>query len=520
MGSTTVVDQLIVKLGLDPRDFTKGEKEIASGVLKTKETVRKGAADMSDAVASGAKSIAASGGIITKVLGRGGVIGLAIAASVVALKKFNDLLYGIAEDTRNLGRDAKNFNLLASGLRNAQNAAELAGGSLEDANSTVAGLAKSLFDLKFNGQISDSLITLARLGVQFTDASGKARDFKDVTLDTADALERAQKSGMMSRADAFQFAQQAGFNGGLANLVVGGRQEVADAFARQEARRQVAGSDVDIATRRVNANLSLGQAATANAGVPAMAKESPLAIAASEAGERTIVGGANLAGEIGDHLGRAADKASVALGDLADTAKGFWERALQQHAQFHGAAKYGAALDAAADKYGIDRDVFRGIARTESSFNPNAIASKNGKVTGAGLMGLNPQFFPSAGKDVQSDINTSAALFASLLEKTDGTEQERYVAALKMYHAGETNYRRGTNLGPENAAYPGKVLAGSMLALPTPGLQGGATSIHNETTFEAVNIYSSRTDGRDLAEEFTDTTRRKMLAAHAEAGVQ
>lgn len=516
MATTTVVDQLIVKLGLDPRDFTKGEKEVAAGVVRTKEVVRRGASDMSGSMDKAAKSFAGSGGVLAKVFSRGGAVGLAIALAIAAGKKFNDKLYEIAESTRKLGLDARNFNTSAAGLRNMQNAAELAGGSLEDATASASALGKSLFDLKFNGQISESLIQLARLGVQFTDASGKARDFKDVALDTAEALSKAQASGQMSRADAYQFATQAGFSGGMANLVADGPGALRAALDKQEARRQVGAADVQAATDRVQASDSLAQAGHA-IGVGFMTAESPMATAASRKTEELITGGVQM-------LSGAIDKASMALGDFVDKVKesaGTFGSAVHAQGAWMHSKIYGDALDKAADKYGIDRGVLRGIARVESDFNPNAEAKRNGVVTGRGIMQLNPKFFPNAGKNPYSDIDTAAQHFAGLLAGTEGTESQRYVEALRMYNAGETNYRRGTNLGPENRAYAGKVLRGTGLeAIPTPGAAAGATTNNRgDVTFEQVTINTRGKDGEAIANDFVESTTRKLNAAQAETGM-
>lgn len=521
MAGTTVIDQLIVKLGLDPKDFTKGEKEVAAGMARTKEVVRKGAGDMAGSMERAAGSFASSGGIIAKIFSKGGAIGLGIALLIAAGIKLNDKFADIAENIRQLGLDARNFNTSASGLRNMQNAAELAGGSLEDATNAAGSLSKSLFDLKFNGQISESLIQLARLGVQFTDSAGKARDFKDVALDTAEALGKAQANGQMSRAEAYQFATQAGFTGGMANLVADGRAAVQAALNKQESRRQITGEDVGIATERGQAFESMGQAAFAELGLRGNAKESPLATAGSRTVEKGIIGGVHLAEDIGGKLAGAINTASMALGDFVDALKpagqGLRHAIASQGAWLRGKI-YEPALDKAADKYGVDRDVLKGIARVESSNNPHAVNSKSGA---RGIMQLNPKFFPNAGKDPYSDIDTAAQYFSGLLSHFEGSEQERHVAALQSYNAGEANYRRGTNLGPENRAYAGKVLAGTSLALPTPGAQAAA-STHNRTdiTFENININTPRTDGEGVATEFTDATRRKMMAAHADTGVQ
>lgn len=517
MAATTVVDQFIVKLGLDPRDFTKGEKEVASEVFKAKEVVRKGSDDMSKSFGKAAQSFGASGGSIAKVFSRGGVIGLAIAAAIAAGKILNDKLYEISENTRKLGLDARNFNTSAAGLRNMQNAAELAGGSIDDATNSASSLGKSLFDLKYNGAISDQLIQLGRLGVRFEDAGGKARDFKDVALDTADALAKLQANGSMSRADAYQFASQAGFGGGMANLVADGRGALESALAKQGARRQVNGEDVRTQTSRVNDFLSLGQAVEAR-GVQAATAESPAAGAVSRGLESMVNGGPGVIGAVGETLTGAVDKASVALGDLTDNAKlvghSFGNAAGQQGAWFRSKV-YGPSLDAAADKYGIDRGVMRGIARVESGYDPSAVNPTSGA---KGIMQLNPKFFPNAGKNPYSDIDTAAQHFSGLLQGTEGSEQERYTAALRMYNAGEGNYRKGTKLGPENRAYAGKVLAGTDMAMPTPNAQGGGGG-KGDVTFENVTIVTPRTDGQGVATAFVDTATRKLNAAQAETGM-
>lgn len=513
MANATVIDQLIVKLGLDPKDFTKGEKEVAASVVRTKEVVRKGAKSMSEEMGDAAQTFTRSGGVISKVFSRGGAVGIAIAALLVAGKKVNDMLYSVAEDTRRLGLDSKNYNVAAGNLRNMGNAAELAGGSIDDATNSAGGLAKSLYDLRFNGQISDSLVMLGRLGVKFQDASGKARDFKAVTLDTAEALGRLQAEGRMSSSDAFMAAQQAGFSGGMANLVVQGRDAVAAELARQEARRQVSGTDTQAADKWVKSSISKSQAAVSEAGVPLMTKDSGANSAVNAKLEQGITGGSRFVGDM-------ADKASESLGELANAAR---DAARSMKGSFSSAqgfrgAVYKPIISQAASRHGIRSDVLAGIARTESGFDPNAIAKdKNGNVTGKGIMQLNPKFFPNAGENTTADIDTAAKHMRSLLDSFEGTEQEKYIHALRAYHAGETNYRQGSNLGPVNAAYAGKVLSGTGLDLSPQGSagSGGDTNV----TIGKVDIVTQATDGEGIARDFAGNVRRKLNAAQADTGV-
>lgn len=526
MANKTVIDELIVALKLDPRDFDKGTKQAAASIVKARKEVKSATDEMAAGAGKVATSFANSGGAIAKVFSRGGAIGLAIAATIAAGKIVNDKLYEAAERTRKLGLDARAFNTTAAGLRNMQNAAELAGGSLEDANQAAGGLVKSLFDLKFNGAVSDQLVQLSRLGVQFTDNTGKARDFKDVTLDTAAALEKLQASGQMSRAEAIQFAQTAGFQGGMAQLVAGGRAGVVAALSRQETRRQVTGNDVDVQTRRVNDFLSLGQAFESNALVPGSTAESPASGATSRGLEAAINGAPGAAKAVGDAYNKAIDTTSMALGDLTDAAKGaaagLRSAAGAQGAWFRGKYVYGPTFQSVGKKYGIDPSILQGIARTESSYDPTARAEdKTGRITGIGLMGLNPQYFDNAGQDPYADIDTAGKHLAGLYSRTTGTTQERYIQALRMYHAGESNFRNGTNLGPVNRAYAGRVLAGTPYAMPTPGAQAATSgAARTDITFEQVTIQTNAKDGKQIANDFVAGTERKLMAAQADAGMQ
>lgn len=503
MAGTTVIDQLIVKLGLDPRDFSKGEKQAAAETVKLEQQVKKSSEGMGRSVM----------GFTGKLLG--------IASAAVVVKKVLGAVSDLSVKVRQLGIDSDNFGIAASELHNFGKVAEMMGGRAEDVTKTIGGLTKAVFDLAYNGQISDSLIMLARLGVQFQDSAGNARDFKSIVMDTQNAIQGLMQRGT-SRENAYQMLMQAGFDPGIANAILKG--DVQSQLSRQEARRQVTPDLVKTATEWEQSATSRDQAleAAAMRGLPAQAAAGITANKGTEALANLAAGTSTLTGST-EAVREAVPLYDAAIRGTANVME--WAAKTLEDARKHAQGNISrknieGMLDAAADKYGIDRDVLRGIARTESNFNPNAEAvNKQGVTTGRGVMQLNPRFFPNAGQSVQGDIDTAAQHFAGLLDKFEGTEQERYVHALRAYHAGEKNYREGTNLGPVNEAYAGKVLAETGMALPTPGAQRGTTN-NTDITFESVTINTPRTDGEGVAQEFTDATRRKLLAAHAETGMQ
>jgi hypothetical protein len=89
----------------------------------------------------------------------------------------------------------------------------------EDVERSKQTFQKSHFDLRNRGELSENLVMLARLGVRFEDAQGRARDFADVAMDTAAAFQRIVASGKMTSQEAQYAALEAGFVGSFAAAV-------------------------------------------------------------------------------------------------------------------------------------------------------------------------------------------------------------------------------------------------------------------------------------------------------------
>jgi hypothetical protein len=239
----TVIDSLIVTLGLDPKQFTKGQKEAAKAVVDTQTTVEKAAQGMSKAI----KEVALE------------FVGLFLV--VRSLQDVVSFFENMNAATRQLGIDSKNIGTSAAELRDWQNAASMAGGSAEGITKTMLGLQQSLFNMKFKGEMSDQLIYLARLGVQFETASGQVKPFKDIMLATAGAMERST----LSRPDKASFLQAAGFDTGSINLILSGTKALQGYYDQQLKLRQVSDADVEAATRMAQAWELLKENVTAGA---------------------------------------------------------------------------------------------------------------------------------------------------------------------------------------------------------------------------------------------------------------
>lgn len=509
MPSSTVIDQLIVKLGLDPRDFTKGEKQAAQETVKLERQVKTSSEGMGRSLA----------GFTGKLLG--------IATVAVAVKKFIGYTSELSTTIRQLGIDSDNFHIAASELRNFGNVAEMSGGKAEDVRKTVGGLSKAIYDLAYNGQISDSLIMLGRLGVQFQDSAGNMRDFKDIVLDTQSAIQQSMRNGT-SRANAYQMLLQAGFDPGLANAMLKG--DVSQQLNRQQQRRQVTREDIDLATKWEQSAANRGQAADA-----AALRQLPLEARVGTAANNAIAAGLDKAGtynfnEAAHDMGDAMRSGGKAVRDgVTDFLLGLGRLADRMNAKNlpRGRGAYESTIQAAAKKFGVNPEILAGVLHTESNFNPGAYNEKSGAT---GIAQLLPKYFPGAGKDPNADIYTAAEylskLHASEMKQRGFSDQEAWKTALEDYNAGQTRVHAsmspgGKPLTKETEEYPDKVLDYAAGAQPSPNAQAAAT-VNNRTdiTFETVNVNTNGKDGDRIATDFTDATRRKLLAAHADTGTQ
>lgn len=527
----TIIDQLTVKFGLDPTDFKKGIEEARKSLDDFKKESKETGSTLGDVVQSGAQKATGGLGKFGSLLGKGGAIGLGIGATLYLGKKLDDALFKVALSLRQVGIESKNVGVSAASLRNLQNASELAGGSVEDAAQTVNDLQKSLFNLRFNGQVSDQIVMLSRLGVQFQDSYGRARDFNDVMLDTADALEKAQQRGEMTRPEAFQFAQQAGFTGGMAQVVLSGRSGVQAELAKQSARSQVTPGMTKGATDWVRASLSLGQAAEAELGNKGVGAVGETRAKADELLERAGTAVPRALEDSMHFLGDAATKAGEALSSLAHSAAdalGMENKNPRgrSSAPNRGANFWHSTIAAAAKRHGVPEDVLEGVIRQESSFDPNAVSSKGAK----GLAGLMPatgkELGVTPGKNPADDIDAAARYLRQQHDYAAGHgysgEQMPWVAAVAAYHAGMGNTMRGTNIGPESLPYAGQVLHGTSYEEAASRFQYGPGGMNStEVNIDQITIQTKATDADGIASDIGDAlTRRKLLAGQAEGGIQ
>jgi soluble lytic murein transglycosylase-like protein len=492
----TVIDQLIVKLGLDPRDFTKGEKQVAASVLKTKDSVKRSSQEMGQEFAK----------LATKWL--------SVAAAIALIKKLVGALADVSTQTRQLGIDSQNFNIATHKLRNFQNAVEMLGGKAEDVTNTIMGLQKAVFDLTVMGQSSASLEMLTRLGVQFQDATGHARAFEDIVNDTADALERAQKNGTLNRTEAFFAAKQAGFDDGTARLILSGRQGIAEELAKQQSRHQVNAEDIGAAEKIERVRNDVDQMKT-SAAIQANTVAVATAKDAQEIYQRTVE--------------RTTD-AMEGLANAVDNASGSFNRwSTRSMTPEQRERTYRKTVQESAKRYGVPYSVLHGVIKTESNYNPSAKSA-------AGAVGI-AQFMPAtarergfvAGVNPKRDIAESARYLRdlySIAARRAKPGEDPWALALQYYNAGTGRVAKsrmpgGRPLTQEAIQYPEKVLkiARQVEYGPTGRPQQGAAG-NTTVNVGPVTINTQATDANGIANDMKGAVQRKMNVAQAEPGMR
>lgn len=209
----TVIDALIVTLGLDSSGFKKGEKEAADA---QKRFVRESEAS--------AKQIAAQAKVMTEGFRRvrNELLGLfAVAIGANGLKDFiSNTVNGQAE----LGYLSKNLGMSARELDAWGKTVKTVGGSAEGFQASLQNIASGIESFKL-GEDSPVVGMFRAIGVNVADTAGKMRPFKDVLLDVSDALQRYDAQ------DQIRIAQSLGIDQGTLNVLRQGRQAVQDLYA-------------------------------------------------------------------------------------------------------------------------------------------------------------------------------------------------------------------------------------------------------------------------------------------------
>lgn len=220
----TIIDSLIVKLGLDSKELdtktpasTKKLKDVEQQSDKTEKSVKK--------IGTASKETSRNFENLTRSLASF----LALIGGTIAIKSFvSDTITANAA----LDRLAKNLGLNVSDVSAWGKAVEEVGGSARNLQGTLDTLSKAQTQLRLTGE-SSLIPFFARLGVNLGAFGQKVRPVDDILLDLSDRFSR------MDRTQANNIGRMMGIDQDTLNLLLKGREAVELMIKRQKEHNAV-----------------------------------------------------------------------------------------------------------------------------------------------------------------------------------------------------------------------------------------------------------------------------------------
>lgn len=216
--SATVIDALLVTLGLDPSGFTAGTNEVTQDLDKLKknsESTSKAMAEEGEKAAEFFRSI------------RNEM--LALIGVTLTLKGVKDIIIDSTHSLADLGRVS---NLIGESARTVDawgNAVKGFGGDAKTMQATMLGLEDSITSFQMTGRGNGTIQAFRSMGIQFMDEHGQARKSSDLLLDVAKYFEKVHATPQQAR----QFGKLAGIDQATINMLMQGADATKKYVAEQ-----------------------------------------------------------------------------------------------------------------------------------------------------------------------------------------------------------------------------------------------------------------------------------------------
>lgn len=206
----TLIDSLVVSLSLDPKGFTKGQKETVESLRKTEEEASKSTKGIE---ASGRHAAESMAGLRREIIG----VGLALLGAT-GIKDFIQNTIKAGDTT---ARFARTVEMAPKTLNQWTAAAELAGSSAEDMQAAISGLQSEWTRFNLNPSESSPMFDAFR-ALQRFDPGIFTQRLKSGALDMDFTMKRISETlKKMPAAQATEIAAQLHANRSLMNLLLG-----------------------------------------------------------------------------------------------------------------------------------------------------------------------------------------------------------------------------------------------------------------------------------------------------------
>ncbi|MEI7296595.1 hypothetical protein WCQ02_31015 [Paraburkholderia tropica] len=242
----TLIDSLVVALGLDASGFTKGQKEASASVKKTSDEAARAAKEME---ARGKQAAQFFAQVKTQVVG--------LFAVFTAGKGLSSFVSDVVASDAAVGRMAKNIGMSTESLSAWQGVAERAGGSAAGIGGTLKNISSQMQQIAITGTPGAQVLqSLAMAGINISKYFDKATSSSERLLMASDAFSH------MDAARAQALGAGMGYDEGTINVLMQGRQAVQALLAEQEKIGHANEADAKSAQQLQAAWRALGQAST------------------------------------------------------------------------------------------------------------------------------------------------------------------------------------------------------------------------------------------------------------------
>jgi hypothetical protein len=205
----TIIDALVVTLGLDASGFKKGQKDVKDGLGDTRKQSEQVAKDMEVA---GKRAASFFGSIRTELL--------ALVGVTLSVQGFKNFITGMTDNLQQLAVNSRSLDMSAKSLDGWQRAAEAAGSSAEKITGTLSGFQNVLTQIRTGGGQDNPLFAALS---SFAGATGANFDYQndnseEVMRKIADNWGKLSKDAQRRFGGMFNFdnqTQQALTNGNL-----------------------------------------------------------------------------------------------------------------------------------------------------------------------------------------------------------------------------------------------------------------------------------------------------------------
>ena len=193
----TIIDSLVVTLGLDSSGFKKGQTEVKKGLDDTRKNADQTAKDME---AAGKRAASFFGSIRTELLA---LVGVTLSAQ--GIKTF---ITNMTSDLMRLGIESRALDISAKSLDGWERAAAAAGSTAERMAGTLGNFQKTLTNIRTGGGQDDPLFGAL---ASFAGATGANFDYQN---DNAEKIMRkiASNWGKLSKDAQRRFGGMFGFD--------------------------------------------------------------------------------------------------------------------------------------------------------------------------------------------------------------------------------------------------------------------------------------------------------------------